>query len=302
MTGERLSKYNRDERVLTLCASNPDAVALNSAFQTDVNRLKDVHAKIKLLKQQVESGNAHSATKSNVKAELIEVGMDICVNLNGLGLLTKDEELLKFGKLSKSKLGGGKEADFVTRCENIRTKAEAVSAELQAQRGIDSSLLTRFNDLMEDFNTVKTDPRSAHEEKLSSISELNTLCDDAETAIILLTGSSRNLKGKADNFLLRLEKALVIITPRVASTQIKALVRHAETGKRLKDVTIESQELSIGQTFLGPSAAGISTSHHKSAGFIISKEGFEPTLVANQKIKKGKTNWLKVKLVPIKSA
>jgi hypothetical protein len=53
-------------------------------------------------------------------------------------------------------------------------------------------------------------------------------------------------------------------------------------------------------TILGQ-AAPISTKHHKSADFSISREGFETVVLKNTRIKKGKNNIIKVVLMPVKA-
>jgi hypothetical protein len=302
MNTNQNQKYEMYERVLKLCNENETNTALIAAFQSDKSLLESVYTDIRTLSKRLAEHNALSDKKQGIKTRMLLAGVDICTNLKGYSILTKDAELLKVSAFTKSTLGAGKEEDVLQRCENIRDKAIGLKTELMAKRGMQASLLEEFTASITEFQAIKPAPRANLQEKSNLLTEMDNLFDAADTAFTLLTGSAVNFKTLAPNFLLRFNNATAIIAAPVSRTKVKIDAEHADTKEKLTGFTVVSQALSVNKSFL-PDEKGtaLNTVHHNEADLLVTCEGFESLVVPSQKIKKGRLNRIKVKMVPLKA-
>ena len=311
MNADQIIKHEMYTRTIKLCNDHPDKVALNPAFQEDKEILENLLPNITRLSQIISGGNAHAENKLNIKTNLVSVGLDVCTNLHGYGKKIGDDALMKMSTYTKSTLGKGKEVDFLERCQNIAKKARDLVAELVSTRGMKESLLTNYEGLIQQYKDIKSEPRGAIQEKSALIQELDAEFVKAETAFDLMVGSAVNLKGEADEFLMRFTKAIIIIAPRISSTKINFIVENSETKEKILAYQVESNIVNMTRTPTAARALAMpiapqkkGAKKEKSAGtdFTITSDGFETAILTGQKIKKGKVNTIKVVLNPIKAA
>lgn len=311
MNADQNSKFEMYERTIKLCNDNPTKVALNPAFQEDKEALENHLPNIRRLSQAIKTGNAHAETKSKTKDEMIAAGLDVCTNLFGYGKKMGDDALVKMSTYTKSTLSKGKETDVVERCQSIADKARELLTELIAKRGMKESLLTNYESLLQNYKNIKSEPRSAIQERSALIKELDAEFEKADAAFALMISSAVNLKGEADEFLMRFAKAIVIISPKTSATKINFIVQNGETKEKILDYKVESNVINVTRSLstarslampLEPQKKGVKgEKKEKGLGtdFTIMSEGFEPAVLKDQKIKKGKINNIKVVMMPL---
>ena len=310
MNADQNSKFEMFERTIKLCNDNPTKTAINPAFLEDKEALENLLPNMRRLSQAINVGNAHAETKGKTKDDLIAAGLDVCTNLNGYGKKMGDDALVKMSSYSKSTLSKGKETDIVERCQNIADKARALLTELIAKRGMKAPLLTNFESLLQDYKNIKSEPRGAIQEKSALIKELDAEFEKADAAFALMVGSAVNLKGEADEFLMRFEKAIVIIAPRTSATKINFIVQNRTTSEKITEYQVESPIINVTITpsvarslALAPQKKGAKGEKKEKKGlgtnFTITSDGFEPKVLTDVKIKRGKINTIKVELMPL---
>ena len=308
MNADQNSKFEMFERAIKVCNDNPTKVALNPAFQEDKEALENLLPNMRRLSQTIKVGNVFSETKAKTKNDMIAAGLDICTNLNGYGKKINDVALVKISSHTKSTLGKGKEADVLERCQTIADKARTLVTELVSKRGMKASLLTQYEALLQEYRDVKSEPRSAIQERSVLIKELDAEFDKADAAFELMVGCAVNLKGEADEFLTRFEKAVIIIAPRTSATKINFIVQDGVTTEKITDYNVENDSINVTRTPLAArSLAMPSASQNKGekkgkgvgSDFTITSEGYEPATLKDLKIKRGKVNNIKVVLMPI---
>ena len=301
MNAEQNSRFDTWERVIRVCSENPTEVALNPIFQEDKTALEMLLPTVRDLSKRVKLGNSHTDNKQKVKDSMIGLGLDVCINLNSYGVKMKDDALKKMSHHSKSSLGSGKEEQVIERNQNIADKARALLSELTTKRGMKATLLTDYEAAIVQYTNVKTEPRSAIQERTNLIAKLDATMLEGETAFELLKASAVNLKESAAAFLSRFETACTVIAPRTASTKTTFVVTNGETNEKITDYTVDSSALNMNRMTVGAQAALMATKPHKGADFVISKEGFQTVVFDDVQIKKGKNNTIKVTLMPIKA-
>ena len=302
MTQSQNVEYDMYERVIKCCNENTATVTLNPAFQADLALLESKVAEINRLLGLLESGNAHSETKQDIKTAMVAFGLDVCTNLFAYGLVIQDKAIQKLSKHTKTSLGTGKEEEILQRCQNIAKKARELMSELQTKRGMQETLLTKFEESIVQFKAIKPEPRSAIQEKSTLIEEMAKAFEGADLAMTLLTSSAVNLKGIADDFYARFDKATGTISPRTSTTKIKFDVTDGITNEKITDYQYESTALNLNKTMMNARSLLIPTPHHEGSDFAISSEGYETAVKENVKIIKGKINIIKVVLMPMKAA
>ena len=72
------------------------------AFQEDKEVLEALLPNMSQSSKAINVGNAHAENKLNVKNKMIEIGLDVCTNLNGYGKKIMDEAIIKMSNYSKS--------------------------------------------------------------------------------------------------------------------------------------------------------------------------------------------------------
>ena len=189
MTQEQISKFNMIERTVKFVKDNTATVETNLAFQTDFNLLESQYTEMLRLSKLIEAGNAHTENKQSIRANMIAHGLDVCTNLNCLGIVNNDKALCKMSSYTKSSLGAGKEEEVLLRCQNIADKARELLVELKTKRGMKAALLDQFEDDVIQFRAIKPEPISAQQEKSTLKTELNAVFIQADTALILLARS-----------------------------------------------------------------------------------------------------------------
>lgn len=239
MNADQNSKFEMYERTIKLCNDNSTKVALNPAFQEDKEILENLLPNMSRLSKAINVGNAHAENKQTIKKNMIASGLDVCTNLNGYGKKMGDETLVKMSTYTKSTLAKGKESEILERCQNIADKARGLVAELIAKRGMKESLLTNYEGLVQEYRDIKPEPRGAIQEKSALIKELDTAFEKADAAFALMVGSAVNLKGEADEFLVRFAKAIEIIAPRTSSTKINFIVQNSATNEKITEYKVE---------------------------------------------------------------
>ena len=302
MTQEQICKFEMFERVIKYCNENAATVALIPAFQSDKIALENILPKIRQLAALVEADNAHTENKQSIKTDMVALGVDVCTNLMGYGLMTKDMALTKMSTHTKSSLGRGKEEEILQRCQSIAAKARMLLAQLMAKRGMHEELLTQFEDYVAQFQTIKPEPRSAMQEKTMLLTELLALFDEADLAMTLLSGSAVNFRNVADDFLARFEKATSIFAPKTARTKIKVIAENMLTKTKISGFHLESSALNLTKQIAEAKPTAFFAMYHEGSDFVITKEGFEPVILENIKIIKGKVNVIRVQMTPLKAA
>ena len=300
MTKDQNVKYDMYERVTKCCKENPAAVALNATFKADLAALDTSISEIRRLSKLINSDNAHFETKQGIKADMIALGLDVCANLFAYGLVIKDKNIEKMGKQTKTSLSTGKEEEILERCQLIAEKARELLKELQAKRGMPEMLLTKLENATVQFRDIKPEPRSAIQNKSTLIEKLAEAFANAEVAMTLMASSAVNFKGVADDFYARFEKATGIIASKTSTTKIKFVVSDGVTKESIKNFQYESTTLNLPKTLMQAKSALIPTTHHKGSDFTVSSDGYETAYIESTKIIKGKTNIIKVELMPVK--
>ncbi|MBL7813532.1 MAG: hypothetical protein JNL70_00910 [Saprospiraceae bacterium] len=314
MTQDQSSKYDMYQRAIKLCNDNPDIVALNPAFKEDKEVLEALLPTMNQLSKSINAGNAHAVNKKNIKDKMIEAGLDVCTNLKGYGKKVGDEAIIKMSDYSKTSLCKGKENEVLERCQTIADKARELLSELIAKRGMKKALLMTFEDLIQQYNDIKPEPRSAVQERSTLIEKLNAEFKKADEAFALMVSSAVNMKGEADDFLKRFEKAIVIIAPKTSATKINFVVENSVTKENIVEYKVESDIINVTRTPTAARSLVMSLPPQKKAqkgqkgekkekkagtDFTITSDGFEPVVLTAQKIKRGKINTIKVAMVPI---
>lgn len=301
MTAEQNSRFDMWERVLKVCNENLIEVALNPIFQEDKTALEMLLPTVRDVSKRIKLGNSHAETKQKIKDSMIALGLDVCINLNSYGTKMKDEGLKKMSNHSKSSLGSGKEEQVIERNQNIADTARTLLTELTAKRGMKATLLTDYEAAIGQYTDIKTEPRSALQGKSALITELDATMSEGETAFELLKASAVNLKDSAAAFFNRFDTACTLIASRTITTKTSFMVINGETNEKITDYTVDSSALNMNKMTMLAQASPMSTKYHKSADFVISKEGFETAVLNAEQIKKGKNNTIKVTLIPIKA-
>lgn len=308
MNADQNSRFEMYQRTIKLCNDNPTKVALNPAFQEDKEILENLLPNMSRLSQAINGGNAHAENKVKIKNNMVAAGLDVCTNLNGYGKKMGDDALVKMSTYSKSTLGKGKESDILERCQNIADKARALLTELIAKRGMKASLLTQYEGLVQQYKDIKPEPRSAIQEKSALIKELDAAFEKADAAFALMVGSAVNLKGEADEFLIRFAKAIEIIAPRTSATKINFIVEDSATKEKITAYKVESGIVNVTRTPMAARSLAVpippqkkGEKKEKGAGtdFTIISDGYETMVLKGVKIKRGKINNIKVGLLPI---
>ena len=307
MTKEQSVNYDMYERVVLCGKENAVTVARNPVFQGELAALENLLPEMRRLSGLINTTNDHADTKQSAKTEMVSLGVDVCANLGGYGVLTKDKTLAKLANASKSSLGTGKAEEILERCQGIADKAEELLPELMAKRGMPKILLAQFRAAIEAFRTKKTAPRSSLQDKSVLIGKLEGVFDDADVVMTLLTSSAVNFKTVADafkteaaDFLKRFTIASTVIGARVSKTKAKFVVDNGETKEKITNFGVESTTLNIARTLMSEKTSVLTTKHHKGSDFIISSDGFESAFVERQKLIRGKVNVIKVTLMPKK--
>jgi hypothetical protein len=299
MNAEQNSRFDAWERTIKVCDENPKEVALNAFFQADKDLLASLLPNIRHLSKLANAENAHAEIKLKAKNTMIAAGLDVCKVLSGYALITKDADFKKMGKQSKSSLGEGKEEQIIERNGNIADKIRTLSPELMAKRGMPESLLTHYETAIDVYKNVKTDPRSAIQNRTALLTELDAAVAEGDDAFTLLKASALNLKGVADSFLTRFDTACGIIAPKTSPTKTVFEVINGETQERITNYVINSAAMKL--TNHKVAASTLMKKSHKAADITISCDGFESATVNEQKLKKGKTNTIKVVLMPVRA-
>ena len=302
MTRDQISKFNMIERAVKFVKDNTATVATNPAFQADFNLLESQYNEILRLTKRIESDSGHTQNKQTIRASMIARGLDVCKHLNCLGIVNKDNLLIKMSDHSKSSLGTGKEEEVLLRCQNIADKARELLSELTTKRGMKEALLTQFEDDIIQFRAIKPEPISAQQEKSVLKSELNAVFDTADMALTLLAGSAINFKEDNDAFLARFEKATSIIAYQTSTTKAKFVFINGETKERMTAVGVESTALNLNKILMTEKDMTMQTTFHEGSDFAFTKEGFQKAFMQNMKIIKGKTNLIEVIMMPLKAA
>lgn len=300
MNQENQSTLKTWKRTIKCCNESPKEMALNPVFKEDKEALENHLPKIVQLSKVVETENDHITNKKNIKILMVNAGLDVCVNLNSYGLKIGDSTLAEMGDQNKSRLGKGKEADILRRNQDIADKTREIFPELNAKRGMPEAFLTKYEDLVKQYEAAIPEPKEAMKEKSAAYVALEKAFAEGETLFKLLVGSSVNLKSLADEFLVRFKKAIVYIPPPVSSTKINFLVTNAVTKEKISDFTQTSETMSM-KAVRNTSDSATVISPHKNADFIIERAGFEPAILTNLHIKKGQVNTFRIKLTPIKA-
>lgn len=300
MNAEQNSRFDAWERTVKLCNDNPKEVALDATFQADKTALENLLPNIRQLSKQANEENAHAEIKLKTKDAMIAAGLHVCMALSGYALITKDNDLKKKSKQSKSSLGEGKEEQIIERNQNLADKTRALLPELMAKRGMKESLLTDYEAAIERYKTVKTDPRSAIQNKTALLTTLDAAIAEAEDASTLLKSSAVNLKDSAPAFLTRFNAACGIIAPRTSATKTIFDVVNGETQERITNYSISSAAMNLKNHKV--TASTLMKKSHRAADITIACEGFESANLNEQTLKKGKTNTVKVVLMPVKAA
>ncbi len=308
MNADQNSRFEMYQRTIKLCNDNPTKVALNPAFQEDKEILENLLPKMSQLSRVIKGGNAHAENKVKIKNNMVAAGLDVCTNLNGYGKKMGDDALVKMSTYTKSTLSKGKESDILERCQNIADKARGLVTELIAKRGMKESLLTNYEGLVQEYKEIKPEPRGAIQEKSALIKELDAEFVKADAAFALMVGSAVNLKGEADEFLMRFAKAIEIIAPRTSATKINFIVENDETKEKIMEYQVESGIVNVTRTPMVARSLAVpippqkkGEKKEKGAGtdFTIISNGYEPRVLKGVKIKRGKINTIKVDMVPI---
>ncbi len=299
MNAEQNSRFDAWERTVKLCNENTADVALDATFQADKNLLEGLLPNIRNLSKRANADNAHTEIKLKAKNALLAAGLDVCTVLSAYALITKDDDLKKMGKQSKSSLGEGKEEQIIERNGNIADKVRALLPELTSKRGMKEALLTDYEAAIDVYKNVKTDPRSAIQNKTALLTELDAAIEEADNAFTLLQSSAINLKDVAPAFLTRFNAACGVIAPKTSPTKTIFEVVNGETQERITDYVINSAAMKLQNHRVAASA--LMKKSHKAADIIISCEGFESATLGEQKLKKGKTNVIKVALMPVRA-
>lgn len=298
MNQENQSTLNKWKRTIKCCNESPKETALNPVFKADKEALESLLPKILALSKALDMENDHAENKKNIKNLLLDACLDVCVNLNGYGLVTNNVTLAKLGDYNKSSLGKGKEADVLQRCQDVADKAREIFSDLNVKRGMPETFLTTLEDLVKQYETAIPEPKDAQKEKSTALAELDKIFVEGENLFKLLIGSSINLKPIAKEFLVRFNKASKHIAPQTSPTKINFLVTNSITKQKISDFLQTSQALGV-RSIMNISDAATTILPHKNADFIIEREGFESAILTGLHIKKGQINTFRVKLTPI---
>lgn len=297
MNAEQNSRFDAWEHTIKVCDENPKEVALNAIFQADKDLLASLLPNIRELSKLANAENAHTEIKLKAKNTMIVTGLDVCKVLSSYAVITKDEDLKKMGKQSKSSLGEGKEEQIIERNQNIADKARKLLPELMTKRGMQESLLTHYETALDMYRTVKTDPRSAIQNRTALLTELDAAVAEADEAFGLLKVSALNLKDAASVFLTRFNAACGIIAPRTSPTKTIFSVTNGVTQESITNYVVNSAAMKL-RNHKVP-ASTLMNKSHKAADITLSCDGFEPVTLAEQKLKRGKTNVINVVMMPL---
>lgn len=308
MTKDQIVKYDMYERVINCCNEKPAIVALIPVFKADLATLVSILPEIRRISGLINADNAHSDDKQKAKTDMLALGLNVCANLGGYGMMTKDKVLEKMGKYSKTSLGTGKEQEMLERCQNVAAKARELLPVLKAKRGMQESLLLNFEAAIVQFNTLKPIPRSSLQDKTTLIENLETAFADADIALALMTSCAVNfndvdsaLKNAAADFVVRFNRASTVISARTSATKVKFVYIDQSTKQKLSDVNVESTALKMSKTLISAKSAPIPAIPHEGSDFTFIKEGYVTVTKENVKIKKGQINIVVVEMMPIKA-
>ena len=308
MTQLQNAKYDTYERIIHLCQEHEATVNLLPVFKSDLADLNSKLPEILRLSSLINADNDVSDTKATAKDNMIALTLDVCANLGGYGIKTKDKSLEAIGKNSKSGLSLGKEEAVIERCQAIARKARELLEALKTTRGMPESLLTKLEAAIAEFRALKPAPRRSLQDKSALTAQLESVFEDADIALTLMIGSAVNFKelpaehqAAIGEFLARFERATVTIAPKKAVTKVKFQFTDSLTKEKVTDVAITSGALNLAHTFMTDDARALNSSPHKGSDFTFTKEGYETATRENVHVKKGQITLVKVVMMPIEA-
>ena len=308
MTQLQNAKYDTYERIVHLCQAHTATIDLLPVFKSDLAGLDNLLPEMLRLSGLITAESAVSDTKIIAKDNMIALTLDVCLNLGGYGIKTKDKSLEAIGKNSKSSLALGKEEAVIERCQAVAAKARELLKELISTRGMSESLLAKLDVAIAEFRALKPAPRRSLQDKSVLVAQLENLFEDAAIALTLMTGSAVNFKElpaehqlAVAEFLARFERAMVTIASKKAATKVKFQFIDGVTKEKMTDVAISSGALNLTHIFRTEDTRAVNAVAHKGSDFTFAKTGYETATRENVHIKRGQITLVKVVMLPTKN-
>lgn len=158
------------------------------AFASNVTNLKNKVDEIELMKEaQGTDITGFAMEKKSKRFSVIKMAMVVAGGTKSLALAQSNNVLYKEVNYTRSDFKKARDTDFVTMCKIVLTKGKDNKTAL-VDYGITSAMLTTFETLIGEYDTMVQDPRTKIAERKSSTKQLDVLIDEADDILEILDG------------------------------------------------------------------------------------------------------------------